>query len=236
LVANANVNGDSLSKENSPNVKYHFDESIVAALRDSPLFIVFEGIDGSGKTTQAKMLADRLAEAGVPVLLTAEPSDSPAGLAIKSMTTRLPAEEEARLFTEDRRDHVQHVIKPALKKGCTVVCDRYVYSSVAYQGARGIDAREIISANSEFAPAADITFLLEIPVEEALSRIAGKRPEGFSPFELKEDLMAVDVIYRKLTDSLVYRVGGAHPVGHVHEMILEILIQTLEQRMAGTSR
>jgi dTMP kinase len=215
-------------------VKHRLDASIVAALRDAPVFIVFEGIDGSGKTTQAKMLADRLAEGGVPVLLTSEPSDSPAGLAIKSMKTRLATEEEARLFTEDRRHHVEHVIKPALKEGRTLVCDRYIYSSAAYQGARGIDTETIIATNSEFAPAADITFLLEIPVEVALSRIAGKRSEGFSPFELKEDLMAVDAIYRKLTDSLVYRVDGAHPVGHVHEKILEILIQILEQRMAGT--
>jgi len=215
-------------------VKHRFDDKILVALRGAPLFIVFEGIDGSGKTTQAKMLAGRLAKAGVPVLLTAEPSDSPAGLDIKSMKTRPAAEEEARLFTEDRRHHVEHVIKPALKEGRTVVCDRYIYSSVAYQGARCIDPQAIISANSEFAPPADITFLLEIPVEAALARIASKRPEGFSPFELQEDLMAVDTIYRRLKDPLLRRIDGALPADQVHEMILQILVQMMQQRTAGT--
>ena len=198
------------------------------------MFIVFEGIDGSGKSTQARMLADRLAKAGVPILLTAEPSESPAGLALKSMKTRPPAEEEARLFTEDRRYHVELVIKPALKEGRTIICDRYVYSSAAYQGARGIDPKSIIAANREFAPPADITFLLEINVKAALARIASKRPEGFSLFELQEDLMAVDTIYRALSDALLYRIDGALAADQGHELIVQILVQVIQQRKAGT--
>jgi dTMP kinase len=214
-------------------VKHRLDEAILAMLTRSPLFIVFEGIDGSGKTTQAKMLADCLSETRVPVLLTAEPSDSPAGLAIKSMKTRPAAEEEARLFTEDRRHHVKNVIEPALSRGRTVICDRYVYSSVAYQGARGIDHQVIISANHEFARPADITFLLELPVEEALARIASERPEGFSPYELKEDLEAVDEVYRSLNDPSIYRIDGVNPPDEIHEMIFSILTAVIEGLMAA---
>ncbi len=85
------------------------------------------------------MLANHLASRGVRVLFTAEPSDGPVGVFIKSLKIRAQPEEEARLFTEDRRDHLRRTIVPALEKGITVICDRYVYSSAAYQGARGID-------------------------------------------------------------------------------------------------
>jgi len=214
-------------------VRHGVDLEILATLRNAPLFIVFEGIDGCGKSTQARMLADRLTKSGVPVLLTAEPSDSPAGLAIKSMKTRPAAEEEVRLFTGDRRHHVKHVIEPALREGRTVVCDRYIYSSVAYQGARGIDRQAIIYMNREFARPADITFLLEIPVEAALSRIASKRPQGFSPFELQEDLMAVNNVYRRLSDPLLYRIDGAHPPDQVHEAVLDILVEVIGGRTTG---
>lgn len=213
-------------------MKHRLAEQILAMLTRSPLFIVFEGIDGAGKSTQAKMLADRLSETGVPVLLTAEPSDSRAGLAIKSIKTRPAAEEEARLFTEDRRHHVKQVIEPALRQGRSVICDRYVYSSVAYQGARGIEPQVIISANQEFARPADITFLLEIPVEEALSRIASKRPEGFSLFELREDLVAVDAIYRGLDDTSIHRIDAARPIYQIHELVLRVLLELIEDRSA----
>ncbi|MBI4961695.1 MAG: dTMP kinase [Desulfomonile tiedjei] len=217
-------------------MKRRFDDTVVAMLKRSPLFIVFEGIDGAGKSTQAKMLADRLAKAGVPVLLTAEPSDSPAGLAIKSMKTRPAVEEEARLFTEDRRHHVKRVIAPALREGRTVVCDRYVYSSVAYQGARGISPEAIISANRDFAIPADITFLIEIPVETALARIASERAGGFSPFELKENLMAVDAIYRVLNDPLIHRIDGVRPTDQIHELVLDVLGTLMEDRQAARLR
>ena len=144
-----------------------------------PCFIVFEGIDGSGKSTQAKLLARRLEDLGIPVLLTAEPSDGPVGRIIRSLTTRPEAEEEARLFTEDRRDHVERVILPALVEGRTVICDRYVHSSVAYQGARGVDQAAILSAQRLFAPQPDVIFLLEIPAKIALARIGSDETRPF---------------------------------------------------------
>jgi dTMP kinase len=185
-----------------------------------PCFIVFEGIDGAGKSTQAKLLARRLAELGIPVLLTAEPSDGPVGQTIRSLKTRLEAEEEARLFTEDRRDHVERVILPALAEGRTVICDRYVHSSVAYQGARGVDQVAIISAQRPFAPQPDVIFLLEIPADTALARIGSARRGRFSTFEVREDLEAVDAVYRSITDPVIRRIDGTSSLESIHSIIM----------------
>jgi dTMP kinase len=188
-----------------------------------PCFIVFEGIDGAGKSTQAKLLARRLADLGIPVLLTAEPSDGPVGQIIRSLTTRLEAEEEARLFTEDRRNHVERVILPALAEGRTVICDRYVHSSVAYQGARGVDQAAILSAQSPFAPQPDVIFLLEIPADIAIARIGSARRGRFSTFEVREDLEAVDAVYRSITDPVIRRIDGTISMEGIHSIIMACL-------------
>jgi dTMP kinase len=188
-----------------------------------PCFIVFEGIDGSGKSTQANLLARRLADLGIPVLLTAEPSDGPVGQIIRSLTTRLEAEEETRLCTEDRRDHVERVILPALVEGRTVICDRYVHSSVAYQGARGVDQAAILSAQRPFAPQPDVIFLLEIPAEIALARIGSARCGRFSAFEVRQDLEAVDAVYRRIADPVIRRIDGTGSLESIHSIIMACL-------------
>jgi dTMP kinase len=193
--------------------------------KTKPCFIVFEGIDGSGKSTQAKLLAARLADRGIPVLLTAEPSDGPVGQIIRSMTTRLEPEEEARLFTEDRRDHVERIILPALTEGRTVICDRYIYSSVAYQGARGLDQEAIISAQRHFAPQPDIIFLLEISPDIALGRITSERGGRLSTFEVRENLEAVDAVYRGLSDPLIRRIDGTGDLESIHAAIIDALLE-----------
>ena len=185
----------------------------------TPLFIVFEGIDGSGKSTQVTLLAKRFEASGIPFLITAEPSDGPLGRKIRALSGRPTPEEEARLFTEDRRDHLQRVILPALAAGIFVICDRYVYSSVAYQGARGVSEDKILAENRAFARPADVTFLLEIPVHEAIDRIGRGRADFFSIFEGRAELAAVDVIYRGLTDPLITRIDGRLPAAEVHEQV-----------------
>jgi dTMP kinase len=145
------------------------------------------------------------------------------GQIIRSLTTRLEAEEEARLFTEDRRDHVERVILPALLEGCTVICDRYVHSSVAYQGARGVDQAAILSAQSPFAPQPDVIFLLEIPADIALARIDFARRGRFSTFEVREDLEAVDAVYRSITDPVIRRIDGTSSLESIHSIIMACL-------------
>jgi dTMP kinase len=195
-----------------------------------PLFIVFEGIDGAGKSVQAKMLADRFQTDGIPYILTAEPSDGPMGLRIRSLTVRPEPEEEERLFTEDRRHHVRNVIMPALRRGDTVICDRYVYSSVAYQGARGIDPEKILAENHQFAVVPDLVVLLEVTVDMALSRIGRGRSDGFSAFEGRSDLEAVSAIYSAMSDPAIHRMDGSLPPDELHREIVEIVRSVYERR------
>jgi len=198
------------------------DESRDAANRKGR-FIVFEGIDGAGKSTQARMLAEWMRRRGWKVLLTAEPSDGPVGRRIRALKTRPAPEEEARLFTEDRRNHVAQVILPALEAGRIVICDRYVYSSVAYQGARGIDIARIASLNRAFAVEPDVIFLLEIPIDAALSRIERNRGRGTSPFELRETLDAVDRIYKTIEGPGIQRIEARNTIAEIHARIVNFL-------------
>src|SRR5699024_10978789 len=144
-------------------------------------FIVFEGLDGSGKSTQVRLLADRLTAAGHRVVVTREPGESRIGAEIRQIVLHgddLDLRAEALLFAADRADHVTSVIRPALAEGAVVLCDRYVDSSVAYQGVgRGLGAKEV-AALSEFAVAGlhpDLTIVLDIPVDEVRRRVDEQR-------------------------------------------------------------
>jgi len=183
------------------------------------LFIVFEGIDGSGKSTQARLLADKLRLRGMTVVLTSEPSAGAIGKKIRSLVKRLAPVEELELFTEDRKDHVKRLIRPALQAGHIVLSDRYYYSSAAYQGTAGLNPHEIIRTNRAFAPQPDITFFLDISPAAALERIAGKRREGLSPFETLENLKKVGEVYSLIQDSSFVIIDAAREPSIVHASI-----------------
>jgi dTMP kinase len=156
-------------------------------------------------------------------VLTSEPSDGVVGSKIRALTARLPPEEEAHLFTEDRKDHLNRVIIPSLNQGVTVICDRYVYSSVAYQGARGLDPDELIEINRSFALWPDVNFLLEVSVEIALARIRSSRADGFTPFETAADLEEVAKIYAELSDPSIVRIPGNTAPEEIHARIVSEL-------------
>lgn len=144
--------------------------------------IVLEGIDGAGKSTQAARLADALRAAGYEVVASREPTAGPHGQRIRELARAgragVSPEEELALFLADRREHVAQVIAPALAAGQVVVLDRYYLSTMAYQGALGLDVEAIQRANEAFAPPPDLALILVIPVAEALARIDGNRPGG----------------------------------------------------------
>ncbi len=154
--------------------------------------LAFEGIDGSGKSTQARRLAQWLRAQGRTVLLTREPTDGPHGRRIREarFTQRLSPSEELEAFLQDRRQHVTEEIAPALARGEVVVVDRYYYSTVAYQGARGLDAGELLAANRAFAPKPDLVVLVDVTPQAALARI-GARGEGQDLFETEAALTDV---------------------------------------------
>jgi dTMP kinase len=184
---------------------------------------VFEGIDGAGKTTQAKMLCSALERAGKPAIYTWEPTNGPAGSRIRNAKVRLPPSTEAALFTEDRREHVEKVVLPALYSGIWIVCDRYVHSSVAYQGARGVDINALIADNSSFAPAPDLVILLTIPLALARARIDARGKALRTPFETEAALCDVDAFYRSFEDPIIRRLKGTGDGEAVHKAVWSIV-------------
>ena len=152
-------------------------------------FISFEGIDGSGKSTQARLLADHLRRAGGEVVLTREPGGSPGAEEIRALVLegggdRWSPETELLLFTAARRDHLERVIAPALSAGQTVICDRFADSTRIYQGMGRADLREKVDALHALmiAREPDLTFLIDMEPERGLAR-ARARGAGEDRFE-----------------------------------------------------
>ncbi len=157
------------------------------------IFMVIEGLDGSGKTTQAVLLAEKLSK-NHQVMLTAEPSRGKIGTFIRDCClyeqTRLPTEAEALLFAADRIEHMQKELKPGLDEGKLVICDRYVYSSLAYQGSAGLSLDWIKTINAR-AVQPDFSLFLDVSPERVLERLQRKK----SVMETLETQQKVREIY-----------------------------------------
>jgi dTMP kinase len=171
------------------------------------MFIVIEGIDGTGKSTQAQQLAAWLRDQGREVIVDYEPTLGIHGKKLRDsfVNGRLGPEEELELFLADRREHVEQVIAPALATGKTVILDRYYFSNMAYQGAIGFDPTEIRRRNEAFAPVPDLLFILDLDVDTALSRIGG-RGDTANEFEKRENLERCREIFLSLADEPFARV------------------------------
>ncbi|MBT2132008.1 dTMP kinase [Aliiroseovarius lamellibrachiae] len=145
------------------------------------LFISFEGIDGSGKSTQAKLLAEALENAGHDVVLTREPGGSPGAEEIRALVLqgdpdRWSAETELLLFTAARRDHMERLVNPALADGKIVITDRFADSTRMYQGMRSGDLRATVDALHDLmiGREPDVTFLIDMDPDMGLSRAKGR--------------------------------------------------------------
>jgi dTMP kinase len=157
------------------------------------LFISFEGIDGSGKSTQARLLAERLRGDGQEVVLTREPGGSPGAEEIRALVLqgdpdRWSAETELLLFTAARRDHLERTIQPALARGATVICDRFADSTRMYQGLSRGDLRAAVDALHErmIGVEPDLTILIDMDPAAALPRAKARATaeERFEDFGL----------------------------------------------------
>ena len=159
------------------------------------MFITFEGIEGCGKSTQAKRLVNRLRELAVPLVFTLEPGGTSVGQKIRrilldSRNQHLSPLAELLLYAADRAQHVEEVIKPALEQEKWVLCDRFFDATTVYQGyARGLDMKLIVTLNEKASPGIrpDITFLIdcavEVGLERALKRNKIQFQEGQDRFE-----------------------------------------------------
>jgi len=193
-------------------------------------FFVFEGIDGTGKSTQVRLLAENLRQRGMEVAETFEPSDGPHGRRLREMFSRrheLTLEEELALFMADRMDHVQRVIEPALAAGRTVICDRYYLSTAAYQGAAGADAAAIIRENRNFAPEPDLFLILEAPAAVGRERISRSRREEPNDFEKLEYLEKVAAIFAGFRGGNIVRIDACRSVDEVHRQVLAAVARFL---------
>lgn len=193
--------------------------------------IALEGVDGAGKTTQARLLTAALRELGWPVVLTREPSDGPTGQKLRDYlaggSRHLTAEEELALFMADRREHVARVIRPALEEGRVVVTDRYYYSSAAYQGARGLDPGHIISLNEAFAPRPDVVIILTLPPDEGLARRRRAKGEAPQVSEALDYLKQVAAIYDTFSGPHLRRVFARGTPEEVHARLLKLVREAL---------
>lgn len=199
-------------------------------------FVVLEGLDGAGTTTQADLLAGALrARRGVEVELTHEPTDGPIGAvlrqAIEGRLTLDPAA-LALAFAADRADHLFNPVNgvlAALEAGRWVVSDRYVLSSLAYNGG-GATTREWLSEVNRHAVAPDLTVFLDVDPETCLTRI-GARSSAEELFHSRDRLITIDRSYRELIDAghvrgPLARVDGSGPIASVEQAIWSAVVST----------
>ncbi len=200
------------------------------------MLVALEGIDGCGKSTQARLLATALVERGLEAATFREPGDTEYGRQLRRIFVEgrdISPHEEMRLFLEDRRIDVRTNIQPALAAGKVVIMDRYYLSSVVYQGALGVDPREILAANLAIAPPPDITLLLDIPVDVARQRIREARGTT-NTFEGRDYLDRVRTLYLSYCDGTdVVRVDAAVAPATVHEELLGLVLE--EARNLGAA-
>jgi dTMP kinase len=186
--------------------------------------LVFEGLDGSGKSTQARELARALRAAGHTLLETFEPTDGPTGARIREMARSgqmLAPEQELGWFVEDRRVHVRDTLAPALAEGRTVVCDRYFLSTVAYQGARGLDWRRILAESEAEFPLPDLVLLLELEPAAGLARVRERGAVIEGVFERGDFLERVAAIFTALERPYLERISAGGSVAEVHSRIVD---------------
>jgi len=193
--------------------------------------IALEGVDGAGKTTQAMLLAGTLARFGRRVVLTREPTSGAAGQRLQNYlagsSRHLSALEELALFQADRREHVETAIRPALNRGWVVITDRYYYSSMAYQGALGLDPDDILAESEAFAPRPDLAIILTLPLSEAQARRLELRGEGPQVSEMPEYLERVAALYDTFQGSHLRHVQASGTEMEVLGRLLRLTLDTL---------
>jgi dTMP kinase len=190
------------------------------------ILIVFEGIDGSGKSTQAEILLERLQEEDFDAVYFREPSKGKWGRKIKKKALHpdsLSPEEELALFQKDRRENVEKNLKPALKKKRIVILDRYYYSTIAYQGAKGIDEKLIRRMNEEFVVEPDLVFIFDIDPKKGLERIENRKKKDML-FEREDYLVKVREIFRSFKGEKFIHIDALKSKEEIRKEIEEIVL------------
>ena len=198
-------------------------------MKKKGIFICIEGLDGSGKTTHAHRLVRKLQKKGFDAIYTTEPSRGEIGKFIRESVLqrkkRVPRVVEALLFAVDRVDHLEKDVKPALDEGKIVVSDRCVYSSLAYQGAAGLDLKWIEEINRMALPP-DLAIYIDVPPEVVVKRIRRKK----SVMERLETQRRVREVYMKFVENgKLVPVDGDRKKSEVGNNILKMVLDFLEK-------
>lgn len=194
-------------------------------------FIVFDGLDGSGLSTQANLLKDFLLKKGYQVISTKEPTkDSEAGKKIRELLdkkSKTSAFKLQKLFTQDRKEHLEKVIIPALKGEKIVISDRYSFSTLSFGAASGVNLEKLIEMQNDFL-LPDLTFFLKVSPDICLSRIR-RRGNTRTLFEEKKKLEEVWKVYEALPDRFdnVFIVNGEKSIPEVFQQIQRVINQEL---------
>lgn len=197
---------------------------------DRGLFVVFEGLDGAGKTTQVQLLYERLQQQGYAVVSLKEPTDGPWGQKIRQLAQHgrdVSPLTELEWFLQDRQEDVAQHIAPALQCHHIVLLDRYYFSTIAYQGALGLDPQTIQARNEAFAPAPDLLFLLDIPPAQGLQRVHQRG--GATTFERLDYLERVAKVFSGMSFSYLRRLDALREPAAIHNSIWQEVQQLLQQ-------
>lgn len=180
---------------------------------DKGILIAIEGIDGAGKTSQTIRLRKYFEALGFDVDNFKEPTDGPYGKEIKELAIHgrnsVTPEHELELFLKDRAEDCEKNIKPALDKNKLVFLDRYYFSSVAYQGALGLDKNDILRRNEEIAIVPDLTIIIDVAVKIGLSRIEKYRKEKHNHFEKANYLEKVRRLFLEMKMPNIQIIDGS---------------------------
>ncbi|WP_058280315.1 dTMP kinase [Ruegeria denitrificans] len=202
------------------------------------LFLTFEGIDGSGKSSQARMLAERLRDLGHDVVLTREPGGSAGAEEIRRLVLegdpdRWSAETELLLFTAARRDHLERTIEPALAAGKVVICDRFADSTRMYQGLSRGDLRGAVDQlhSLMIGREPDLTLLIDMDPQTGLARAKGRQgtEERFEDFgiDLQQKMRAGFLALAKEFPDRFRVVDGSRDMDSVAQDVTDIVLQAL---------
>jgi len=193
--------------------------------RGPGVLVVFEGIDGAGKTTQVEMLESALRKAKEPVTRSKEPTNGSWGKKIRdsASTGRKSPREELKYFLYDREQHAQAIVRPALQRGEVVILDRYYYSTIAYQGVRGLPVEKLHQMMKKKFLRPDVVFLLDISPDVSIPRIR-KRGDIPNEFERIHNLEDARDIFNSIRDTRIVKIDAAMSAKTVHKIVLEEFI------------
>ncbi|MEM2901555.1 MAG: dTMP kinase [Candidatus Bathyarchaeia archaeon] len=196
--------------------------------RKNGFFIVLDGIDGCGKTVQSKILQRKLSKMGIPSKYTAEPSAGFVGAYLKRLLAsgkKMPPMLEVLLFAADRFDHLKSCVEVEVNKGCSIVCDRYVYASLAYQGAQGVELNWIREVNN-FALKPDVSIYLDVDPEVGLRR-RGDRRSIFEYLELERK--AREIYLQLVKEGEMIYVNSMEELSQVSQKIFDITVNAIKK-------